>query len=195
MQNALFLLLALLTTDANALRMPTRSPLHSSVSRRAADTAMLVELERTVGKGPSVRIVRKKKEITALDEAGVLAKWSAVQAVVDTCSLSLLSALSGRDPVDLLLDPQLKFLLIGPAVLSFGAIGTRFHYPDIEGFETDPIVIFLGGPDLVRSVRDKARAALTVSGRAMFGEPNPDFVPPRPTQYSNPRVPITKIIR
>lgn len=56
-------------------------------------------------------------------------------------------------------------------------------------------MLFLGGPDLVRSVRDKARAALTITGRAMFGEPNPDFVPPRPTQYSNPKIPITKVIR
>lgn len=89
---------------------------------------MLVSLERTVGKGPSVRIVRNdKKEITTLDELGVLAKWSGVQAVVDASSITLLSFLSGRDPVELLLDPQLKFLLIGPAVLSFGAIGTRFH--------------------------------------------------------------------
>jgi len=159
---------------------------------------MLVSLERTVGKGPSVRIVRNdQKEVTPLDELSVLAKWSGVQALVDGSSLYFLSYLSGRDVLDLLFDPTLKFLLIGPAVLSFGAIGTRFHYPDIPGFETDPVVNFLGGPVLVRSVRDRARKFLTISGKGFGIKSNPNFVPPRPTQFSNPKTgyAIEKIIR
>ena len=125
-------------------------------------------------------------------EGFTLSKWSAVQAFFDGSVLLLLflvlnyaggegsalckSALETgkinvevacRAPGSLTLihfrrDPATKWFIVGPAILTFGTVGRRFSVPEIDGFESDPFVGALGGPDAVRKLRDSWSEALRV---------------------------------
>jgi hypothetical protein len=60
--------------------------------------------------------------------------------------------------------PELKFLILMPALTVFFQIVRRFGPEEgaIKNFESDPIVNYLGGPAKVRALRSRWTEAWTV---------------------------------
>ena len=92
--------------------------------------------------------------------AGASTRWIATQGAVDLMALLGLSALKGTSIADTWADPATKYIVVGPAMLAFGTIATRFHKRERPGFDDDPIVRALGGADSVRRLRDSWEDAL-----------------------------------
>ena len=99
-------------------------------------------------------------------EKGVPVRWFLVQGSVDICTLAvfycLINAASGGQLalMDFLRQDEVKYFVVGPAILTFGLVLQRFSKPEIKNFENDPIVKWLGGPESVRKSRDMAADAL-----------------------------------
>ena len=89
-------------------------------------------------------------------------RWAAIQFASDAVSVTILSLLVQQTPLELFQQGSvLLWVLGGPALLTFGyvykLITVRDEAPD---FDTDFVVLKLGGPNAVRGLRYEISEAL-----------------------------------
>ena len=112
-----------------------------------------------------------------ISDAETAFRWIGVQASVD---ISIAGAFAYHmsnewgiplsEPLELwnraLAEPELKFLILMPAVFVFFQVLRRFGSEELpnkqQAFETDPIVKFLGGAAKVRNIRDRWLRVVTI---------------------------------
>jgi hypothetical protein len=82
-------------------------------------------------------------------------RWIGIQFTSDALTLSALCLATQTSPIELLVNQSLLlWVILGPALVTFGAVWARItQTQEIPDFETDFIVLKLGGADAVRGLR------------------------------------------
>lgn len=132
-------------------------------------TMMAPRQQKSVGRGKaSGKALRQEPESS---ESGLFTglRWVAVQGLVDATTLAFFFvALYAGQPEGLTPDSLYGFLtadstkwfVVGPAILTFGAILQRLTDRPWDGYEEDPFVKWLGGADALQALDQKMRNAL-----------------------------------
>lgn len=143
MHRRLLAILALLATSATALRVPNPPQM------------------RAPGKASTRRRVPPPPPGSP-KPADTVKRWATVQASADAVSVSVVSLLAQKTPIELYYEQSvLLWVLLGPALVTFGAVWARItQTTEIPDFETDFFVQKLGGANAVRALRYEISEAL-----------------------------------
>ena len=102
-----------------------------------------------------------------ISDGATAVRWIGVQGAIDLSIVALfcynccggnLAEFTLEDAVS---HPELKFLILMPAITVFFQILRRFapEQDEIRNFDNDPIVAYLGGPTKIRNLRDRYNEA------------------------------------
>ena len=114
---------------------------------------------------------------TQISDSATAVRWIGVQGSIDMGIVLLfcyhscgghLDQFTFQDAVE---HPELKFLILMPAVTVFFQILRRFapEVDEIRNFDNDPIVAYLGGPAKIRDLRDRYNEAMRVCDVSKLG--------------------------
>ena len=166
--------LVLISQSTTAMRVAPRSCL----APRTTSTAMKLKTPRAV-KAPASGSLSSKirsagftqEKDGEISDSETAFRWIAVQATVDLSIVAgfayhMQSQWGSFDWNRAVAEPELKFLIIMPALSTFMQILRRFGSEELpnryQAFEDDPIVKYLGGADKVRSIRERWKEAWTI---------------------------------
>ena len=95
---------------------------------------------------------------------GTWGRWALVQAAADGLTVAALAAVLKEDLVTIWSRQETFWFILGPAIMTFGAVNKRIATPterEPPDFETDFFVQRLGGPDAVRTLRAAIKKKLS----------------------------------